>query len=121
MKNFFCLFYIFFFLKIEFYRQRNIHKSIDASQKVNDVYQQSLEIVDDLRKQPSYKPLSVDEEQGSVRQMETSIERNDFDNTLTIKTKPINNQFEVDTSSLSKNFLFVYNSVTAVLRDRGII
>ncbi|CAF1110162.1 unnamed protein product [Adineta steineri] len=106
---------------IDFYRKRNLHKSIDASQKVNDVYEQSLEIVDDFRKQPSYKPLSVDEEQGSVRQMETSVERNDFDETLTIKTKPINNQIEVDTSSLSKNFLFVYNSVTAVLRDRGII
>jgi len=106
---------------IDFYRQRNIHRAIDATQKVSVVYQQSLETVDDLRKQPTYKPVSTDEKQDSVRQIETSVERNDFDDTLIIKTKPINNQLEVDTSSLSKNFLFVYNSVTTVLRDHGII
>ncbi|UJR22734.1 hypothetical protein I4U23_025768 [Adineta vaga] len=106
---------------INFYQQRNIHQSIDATQKVNDVYKQSRDIIDNLRKQPSYKPLEVDKEQGTVRQMETSIDRNDFDETLIIKTKPINNQIDVDTSSLGKNFLFVYNSVTAVLRDHGII
>lgn len=110
-----------FSFQIDFYRQRNIHRSIDAKQKVNDVYSQSLELVDYLRKQPSYKPVSTDENQDTVRQIETSVERNDFDETLIIKTKPINNQIDVDTSSLSKNFLFVYNSVTAVLRDRGII
>ncbi|CAF0889876.1 unnamed protein product [Adineta ricciae] len=106
---------------IEFYKQRNIHQSIDATQKVNDVYQQSLDLVDNLRKQPTYKPLEVNKEQGTVRQMETSVNRNDFDDTLIIKSKPINNQIDVDTSSLSKNFLYVYNSVTSVLRDRGII
>ncbi|CAF1310722.1 unnamed protein product, partial [Adineta ricciae] len=84
-------------------------------------YQQSLDLVDNLRKQPTYKPLEVNKEQGTVRQMETSVNRNDFDDTLIIKSKPINNQIDVDTSSLSKNFLYVYNSVTSVLRDRGII
>lgn len=63
----------------------------------------------------------MDENEKSVRQIETTVERNDFDETLTIKTKPITNQLDVDTSSLSKNFLFVYNSVATVLRDRGII
>jgi hypothetical protein len=106
---------------IDFYRQRNIHHAIDASQKVNDVYQQSLESVDYLRKQPSYKPVSTDKNQNIVRQIETIVEKNDFDDTLIIKTKPINNQIDVDTSNLSKNFLFVYNSVTTVLRDHGII
>jgi len=106
---------------IDFYRQRNLHRSIDATQKVNNVYAQSVDVVDYLRQQPSYKPVSVDEDQGSVRQIETTVERNQFDDTLTIKTKPINNQIDVDTSTLSKNFLFVYNSVTDVLRDHGII
>jgi hypothetical protein len=108
-------------IKIDFYRQRNIHRSIDASQKVNDVYQQSLELVDNFRKQPTYKPVSIDKDQNIVKQVETTVERNEFDATLMIKTKPINNQLDVDTSNLSKNFLFVYNSVTAVLRDHGII
>jgi hypothetical protein len=117
LNNSFC----YLIIKIDFYQKRNIHRSIDASQKVNVVYQQSRDIVDDLREQPSYKPISIDENQGLVRQIETSVERNEFDNTLTIKTKPINNQLNVDTSSLSKNFLFVYNSVTAVLRDHGLI
>jgi hypothetical protein len=108
-------------LKIDFYRQRNIHRSIDATQKVNNVYQQSVDLVNYLRKQPTYKPVSIDEEEGSVRQIETSVERSDFDDTLMIKTKPINNQLDVDTSNLSKNFLYVYNSVTTVLRDHGII
>jgi hypothetical protein len=112
---------VFLNIKIDFYRRRNIHRTIDATQKVNDVYRQSLEVVDYLLKQPSYKPVSTDEDQDHVRQIETIVEKNDFDDTLIIKTKPINNQLEVDTSSLSKNFLFVYNSVTAVLRDRGII
>jgi adenylate kinase len=106
---------------IDFYRQRNIHRSIDATQKVNNVYQQSLELVDYLRKQPIYKPIDTDKNQESIRQIETTIERNDFDDTLIIKTKPINNQIDVDTSSLSKNFLFVYKSVSAVLRDHGLI
>lgn len=35
--------------------------------------------------------------------------------------KPITNQLDVDTNHLSNNFLFIYNSVTSVLRDRGII
>ena len=88
---------------------------------MNDVYQQSLQLVDYLRKQPMYKPVGVDEDQQAVRQIETTVERNDFDQTLTIKTKPINNQIDVDTDNLSKNFLFVYKSVSAVLRDHGII
>lgn len=112
---------MFLIIKIDFYRKRNIHRSIDASQKVNVVYQESLDIVNDLRTQPTYKPLSIDEEQGSVRQMETTVEKNEFDKILTIKTAPVDNQITVDPSSLSKNFLFVYNSVTTVLRDHGII
>jgi hypothetical protein len=107
------------FIQIDFYRHRNIHRSIDASQKVNDVFQQSLNIVDQLRQEPTYKPVSINE--NSLRQIETTVERNEFDNTLMIKTKPINTQIDVDPSSLSKNFLFVYNSVTAVLRDHGLI
>jgi len=106
---------------IDFYRQRNIHRSIDASQKVTNVYQQSVGIVDYLREQPTYKPVSIDKDRQIVQQIETSVERKDSDDTLMIKTKPINTQIDVDTSTLSKNFLFVYNSVTAVLRDRGII
>ena len=53
--------------------------------------------------------------------METSVEKNEFDQTLIVKTKPINNQIDVDTSNLSSNFLLVYKSVTSVLRDRGLI
>ena len=110
-----------FLSQIDFYRQRNLHRSIDASQKVNAVYQQSLELVDYFRKQPTYKPVAIDEDQKIVRQVETSVERNDFDETLIVKTKPINNQLDVDTNNLSRNFLMVYKSVTAVLRDRGLI
>ncbi|CAF3640150.1 unnamed protein product [Rotaria sp. Silwood1] len=106
---------------IDFYRQRNIHRTIDATKKVHDVYKQSLEIVEDLRQQPTYKPISIDENQDIVRQIETTVDKNEIDNTLMIKTKPINNQINVDTSTISKNFLFVYNSVTSVLRDHGII
>lgn len=80
-----------------------------------------MELVDYLRDQPTYKPISTSNDEGSVRQLETSVEKNDFDQTLTIKTKPVNNQLDVDPSSLSSNFLFVYKSVTAVLRDHGII
>ena len=53
--------------------------------------------------------------------METSVEKNDFDQTLIVKTKPINNQIDVDPNNLGTNFLFVYKSVTEVLRDRGLI
>ncbi len=88
---------------------------------MNNVYQQSVDLVDYLRKQPTYKPVDTDENKESVRQIETTVEKNDFDETLTIKTKPINNQIDVDTSSLSKNFLFVYKSVSDVLRDHGLI
>ncbi|CAF2041096.1 unnamed protein product, partial [Rotaria magnacalcarata] len=46
---------------IDFYHQRNIHRCVDATKKVNDVYQESLEIVDYLHKQPTYKPASIDQ------------------------------------------------------------
>lgn len=88
---------------------------------MHDVYRESLEIVDYLRKQPTYKPVSTDINQETVRQIETSIEKNDPNDTLIIKTKAINTQVNVDTSKLSKSFLLVYNSVTSVLRDHGLI
>ncbi|CAM4881202.1 unnamed protein product [Rotaria socialis] len=75
---------------IDFYRQRNIHRCVDATKKVNDAYQESLEIVDYLHKQPTYKPAPID-------------------------------QNPVDKNVLSKNFLSIYNSVTSVLRDHGLI
>jgi len=106
---------------IDFYRERNIHRSIDATQKVNDVYKQSVDWIEYLHKQPTYKPISAKTTEGTVRQMETSVEKNDFDQTLTIKTKPVNNKLDVDTSRLSPNFLHVYKSVTSVLRDHGLI
>ncbi|CAF0792815.1 unnamed protein product [Rotaria sp. Silwood1] len=95
---------------IDFYRQRNIHRSIDATQKVDDVSKQSIKIVDYLRKQPTYKPST-----NTIQQTET-------DDTLTVKSKSITtNQRDVETNRLSNNFLFIYNAVTSVLRDRGII
>ncbi|CAF3066805.1 unnamed protein product [Rotaria sp. Silwood2] len=106
---------------IDFYRQRNIHRSIDASKKVNDVYQESLKLVEYLREQPIYKPVSIDQKQDIVRQIETSVDKNEIDNTLIIKTKQLDNQLNVDRSTLSKNFLFVYDSVASVLRDHGLI
>ncbi|CAF3542678.1 unnamed protein product [Rotaria sp. Silwood1] len=60
---------------IDFYRQRNIHRTIDATKKVHDVYKQSLEIVEDLRQQPTYKPISIDENQDIVRQIETTVDK----------------------------------------------
>lgn len=63
----------------------------------------------------------MDENRGVVQQIETSVEKNEVADTLVIQTKPINNQINVDTNNLSKNFLFIYNSVTSVLRDHGLI
>jgi adenylate kinase len=89
---------------IDFYRQRHIHRSIDATQKVSEVSKQSIEIVDYLRKQSTYKS-----------QIETA--NSPSEETITKKVKPL----EFDTKHSSNNFLFIYNSVTSVLRDRGII
>jgi hypothetical protein len=50
-----------------------------------------------------------------------NVDKNQYDDALTIKTKPINTQLDVNTNHSSNNFLFIYNSVTSVLRDRGII
>ncbi len=103
--------FILYFWKIEFYRQRNLHRTIDASQKVNEVSKESIDIVDQLRNQPT----------ASLRQIEMNVDKNQYDDALTIKTKPINTQLDVNTNHSSNNFLFIYNSVTSVLRDRGII
>jgi len=80
------------------------------------VSKQSIEIVDDLRKQ-----LAVAAQDDSVRPIETTTGKSQYEDGLTIKMKPITNQLDVDTNHLSNNFLFIYNSVTSVLRDRGII
>lgn len=85
------------------------------------MYQQSVEWVDFARQQPSYKPLTPKTSEGTVKQVETAVEKNDNDQTLTIKTRPIKNQVDVDASRLSPNFLYVYKSVTSVLRDHGLI
>ncbi|CAF2509637.1 unnamed protein product [Rotaria sp. Silwood2] len=94
---------------IDFYRQRNIHRSINATQSVNDISKQSIETVDYFRKQPTSKPST-----SAALQTETN-------DTLAIKSKSITNQCDTETNRLSNNFLFIYNAVTSVLRDRGII
>lgn len=40
---------------------------------------------------------------------------------LNLKAKVLPTQLDVNKNHLSNNFLFIYNSVTSVLRDRGII
>ncbi len=66
--------------------------------------------MDHLRQQPTYKPSKF-----------SNIEKNQYEDAFTIKSKPITNQLDLNKNDLSNNFLFIYNSVTSVLRDRGII
>ena len=73
------------------------------------------------RKKSTLKPVAVSDDGNVARQVETVVEKNDANQTLTIKTKPVNTQIGVDSSNLSKNFVFVYKSVTSVLRDHGLI
>ncbi|CAF4806396.1 unnamed protein product, partial [Rotaria magnacalcarata] len=93
---------------IDFYGKRHIHRSIDATQHVSEVLKQSIEIVDHLREQPTYK-LS-----------EINVEKVQNEDDLNTKSKQITNQADAE-KRLSNNFLFIYNSVTSVLRERGII
>ena len=108
-------------IKIDFYRQRHIHRYIDATQKVNDVYQQSIEIIDYLHEQPTFKPILTEKNQDSVKRIGRILTDNEVDAETMRKTPSINNQPEMGENKLSMNFLFVYNSVTTVLRDHGII
>ncbi|CAF3214673.1 unnamed protein product [Rotaria socialis] len=93
---------------IDFYRKRHVHRSIDATQHVSKVLKQSIEIVDHFRQQPTYK-LS-----------EVIVEKAQNEDDLNTKSKQITNQADAE-KRLSNNFLFIYNSVTSVLRERGII
>jgi hypothetical protein len=56
-----------------------------------------------------------------IDQVETTVQKNESDQTMMVKSKPVNNQSDVDPKNLSSNFLFVYKSVTAVLREHGLI
>lgn len=90
---------------IEFYRQRNLHRTVDAAQKVSEVSKQSFEFIDQLRQQSTPSPVR-------------SVEKTPVEN----KSKVLTNQLDLTSKNLlSNNFLFIYNSVTSVLRDRGII
>jgi len=90
---------------IDFYRQRNLHRTIDATQKVSEVSRQSFEFIDQLNQQSTSSP--------TVR----SVEKLPAET----KSKVLPNQLDLSSNRLSNNFLFIYNSVTSVLRDRGII
>ncbi|UJR26294.1 hypothetical protein I4U23_007632 [Adineta vaga] len=96
---------------IEFYCQRNLHRSIDASQHVNEVSKQSFQFIDELRQ----------ESRDSVRSSETNSEKSQLEDVIPSKLKALTTPLDMNTNRLSNNFLFIYNSVTSVLRDRGII
>lgn len=106
-----------FFSKIDFYRQRNLHHSIDATQAVSEIAKQSIEVIDQMRKSGAHKPSTVLAQQESLRQMEKQSQ----EEVSNVKSKTLNNQYDTDTNRLSSNFLLIYNSVTSVLRERGII
>ncbi|CAF1098030.1 unnamed protein product [Adineta steineri] len=93
---------------IEFYRQRNIHRLVDATQKISEISKQSIENINHLRQQSA-----------SITQQIPA--RQTYDDGKVLKIKSLPNQLDVDKNRLSNNFLFIYNSVTSVLRDRGII
>jgi len=115
---------------IDFYKQRNIQKTIDATKNVKDVYRETLETVERLIKQPTYKPVHArrpleDRETGvvdKIEQVQTKIEHNREDDTTIVHTQPIgSNKINVDVDSLNKDFVFIYKNVTEVLRAHGLI
>ena len=87
-----------FSCQIDFYRERHLHHSIDATQKVNDVFRQSIDWIEKSRQRLTEKSLEP-----------------------TSSTKPMANPLSAESKRLSSNFLFVYQSVTSVLRDHGLI
>ncbi|CAF1464457.1 unnamed protein product [Adineta ricciae] len=97
---------------IEFYRHRNLHRVIDASQKVSEVSKQSFAIVDQLRQQQKLAP---------VRSSEDSVEKIVHDDVIPAKMKPLPSPLDMNANRSNSNFLTIYNSVTYVLRERGII
>jgi hypothetical protein len=97
--------------EIDFYRQREIHRSLDATQNINDVSTKSIDIVDQLRQQTRSMPTT-----------DSNVDRMHADeSSLSNKNKSISNPLEMETTRLSQNFLFIYKSVVSVLHDRGII
>jgi len=110
---------------IDFYQQRNIHKRIDATKRVSDVYKESLNVIEHLRYHPTYKPINASSLEDHTttatldNQLETKIKHDN--NFLTVKKQPISGKSNIPVDDLNKDFLLIYKSVTSVLRDRGLI
>lgn len=85
--------------KIEFYSKRGLLQSIDATQKVDQVYQQSVKWIETNRPKQQEKPIEQ----------------------VTVQQKQIQKPFAAENNRLNSNFLFVYRSVTSVLREHGLI
>ncbi|CAF1243359.1 unnamed protein product [Adineta ricciae] len=97
---------------IEFYRHRNLHRVIDAAQKVSEVSKQSFAIVDQLRQQQKLAP---------VRSSDDNVEKIVHDDVIPAKIKSLTSPLDINANRSNSNFLTIYNSVTYVLRERGII